>query len=143
MVLGSATDTSNLLQALRLNANGTSSITSGANIGGMDLSKTVDAANFTDGAGSASGSFKINETSITYSATDNITDILDNINNSEAGVYANYDTVNDRFLITNKTEGDVGITLEDVSGDFLAKTRLLTANSGSLSRGNNLLYNGE
>ena len=140
VVLGSATDTSNLLQALRLNANGTSSITSGANIGGMDLSKTVDAANFTDGAGSASGSFKINETSITYSATDNITDILDNINNSEAGVYANYDTVNDRFLITNKTEGDVGITLADVTGDFLAKTRLLTANSGSLSRGNNLLY---
>lgn len=141
IVLGSATDTSNLLQALRMNANGTNSITSGANVGGMNLSKTVDEANFTDGAGSASGSFKINETSITYSATDNITDILDNINNSEAGVYANYDTVNDRFLITNKTEGDVGITLEDVSGDFLAKTRLLTANSGSLSRGNNLLYN--
>lgn len=141
VVLGSATDTSNLLQALRLNANGTSSITSGANVGGMNLSKTVDEANFTDGAGNASGSFKINETSITYSATDNITDILDNINNSEAGVYANYDTVNDRFLITNKTEGDVGITLEDVSGNFLAKTRLLTANSGSLSRGNNLLYN--
>ncbi len=140
VVLGSATDTSNLLQALRLNANGTSSITSSANLGGMDLSKTADAANFTDGAGSASGSFKINETSITYAATDTITDILDNINNSEAGVYANYDTVNDRFLITNKTEGDVGITLEDVSGDFLAKTRLLTANSGALSRGNNLLY---
>ena len=140
VVLGSATDTSNLLQAMRLNANGTSSITSSANIGGMDLSKTVDAANFTDGVGSASGSFKINETTITYAATDNITDILDNINNSEAGVYANYDTVNDRFLITNKTEGDVGITLEDVSGNFLAKTRLLTANSGSLSRGNNLLY---
>ena len=141
VVLGSATDTSNLLQALRLNANGTSSITSGANIGGMNLSKTVDTANFTDGTGSASGSFKINETTITYSSADNITDILDNINNSEAGVYANYDTVNDRFLITNKTEGDVGITLEDVSGDFLAKARLLTANSGSLSRGNNLLYN--
>ncbi len=140
LVLGSATDTSNLLQALRLTANGTSSITSSAKIGGMDLTKTADAANFTDGAGSASGEFKINETSITYAATDTITDILDNINNSEAGVYANYDTVNDRFLLTNKSEGDVGISLEDVTGDFLAKTRLLTANSGSLSRGNNLLY---
>ncbi len=140
IVLGSATDTSNLLSALRLTANGTTSVASSAKLGGMDLAKTMDAANFTDGAGSASGEFKINETSISYSATDTITDILDNINNSEAGVYANYDTVNDRFLLTNKTEGDVGITLSDVSGDFLAKTRLLAANSGSLSRGNNLLY---
>ena len=46
-------------------------------------------------------------------------------------MYANYDPVNDRFLLTNKTTGDVGITLEDVTGDFLAKSRLLTANSGA------------
>ena len=140
VVLGSATDTSNFLQALRLSANGTTSITSSAKLGGIDLSKTMDAANLTDGAGTASGSFKINGTSITYASTDSITNILDSINNSEAGVYANYDTVNDRFLLTNKTEGDLGITLEDVTGDFLAKTRLLTTNSGSLTRGKNLLY---
>ena len=140
LVLGSATDTSNFLQALRLSANGTTSITSSAKLGGIDLSKTMDAANLTDGAGTSSGSFKINGTSISYASTDSITNILDSINNSEAGVYANYDTVNDRFLLTNKTEGDLGITLEDVTGDFLAKTRLLTANSGSLTRGKNLLY---
>jgi flagellar hook-associated protein 2 len=55
-------------------------------------------------------------------------------------VYANYDPVNDRFLLTNKTEGDIGITMEDISGDFLSKTKMLTANSGSLARGKNLLY---
>ena len=140
IVLGSASDTSNFLQSLRLTANGTSSITSSDKLGGIDLSETMDAANLTDGAGSASGEFSINGTSITYASTDSITDILDAINNSEASVYANYDPVNDRFLLTNKTEGDVGITLSDTSGDFLAKTRLLTANSGSLSRGNNLIY---
>ncbi len=140
IVLGSASDTSNFLQSLRLTANGTTSITSSDKLGGIDLSKTMDEANLTDGAGSASGEFSINGTSITYASSDSIINILDTINNSEASVYANYDPVNDRFLLTNKTEGDVGITLSDTSGDFLAKTRLLTANSGSLSRGNNLIY---
>ena len=140
IVLGSASDTSNFLQALRLTANGTSSITSSDKLGGIDLSKTMDLANLTDGAGTASGEFSINGTSITYASSDSIINILDAINNSEASVYANYDPVNDRFLLTNKSEGDVGITLSDTTGDFLAKTRLLTANSGSLSRGNNLIY---
>ncbi len=140
IVLGAATDTSNFLQALRLNANGTTSITSGAKLGGIDISTTPANANFTDGAGAASGSFKINGTTISWDSSATITDILDSINSSEASVYANYDPVNDRFLLTNKTTGDVGITLEDVTGDFLAKTRLLSANSGALSRGKNLLY---
>ena len=140
LVLGSATDTSNFLQSLRLTPNGTSSITSSAKLGGMDLSKTPATANFTAGAGAASGSFKINGATISWSDTDTITDILDGINSSEASVYANYDPVNDRFLLTNKTEGDIGITMEDISGDFLSKTKLLTANSGSLARGKNLLY---
>lgn len=140
LVLGSATDTSNFLQSLRLTANGTASITSSAKLGGMDLSQTPANANFTDGAGTSSGSFTINGTTISWSSTDAIVDIIDNINSSEASVYANYDPVNDRFLLTNKTEGDIGMVLADTSGDFLAKTRLLTANSGSLSRGKNLLY---
>ena len=140
IVLGSATDTSNFLQSLRLNANGTTSITSSGKLGGIDMSVTPANANFTDGAGAASGSFKINGTTISWDSSATITDILDKINSSEASVYANYDPVNDRFLLTNKTTGDVGITLEDVTGDFLAKTRLLTANSGALSRGKNLLY---
>ncbi len=140
IVLGSATDTSNFLQALRLNANGTTSISSSGKLGGIDMSVTPANANFTDGAGAASGSFKINGTTISWDSSATITDILDKINSSEASVYANYDPVNDRFLLTNKTTGDVGITLEDVTGDFLAKTRLLTDNSGALSRGKNLLY---
>ena len=140
IVLGSASDTSNFLQSLRLTANGTSSISSSDKLGGINLSKTMDTANLTDGAGTASGEFSINGTSITYASSDSIINILDAINNSEASVYANYDPVNDRFLLTNKSEGDVGITLSDTTGDFLAKTRLLTANSGSLSRGNNLIY---
>jgi flagellar hook-associated protein 2 len=52
-------------------------------------------------------------------------------------VTASYDSVNDRFLITNKVTGDIGIALEDVTGNFLAATGL---SSGSLVRGKDLLY---
>ena len=140
IVIGSATDTSNFLQALRLTPNGTTSITSNAKLGGIGVGKTPAEANFTDGAGAASGSFKINGTSISWSSTDSIADIMGNINSSEASVYANYDPVNDRFLLTSKTSGDIGITLEDETGDFLSKAQLLTTNNGALSRGKNLLY---
>jgi flagellar hook-associated protein 2 len=53
-------------------------------------------------------------------------------------VSASYDSVNDRFALTNKTTGDVGVALEDVTGNFLAATGLA---SGTLKRGNKLLYN--
>ena len=140
IIIGSASDSSNFLQALRLTANGTTSITSNEKLGGIDVGKTPAEGNFTGGAGAASGSFKINGTSITWSSTDTIADIMGNINSSEASVYANYDPVNDRFLLTNKITGDMGITLEDVSGDFLSKTQLLSTNNGALSRGKNLIY---
>ena len=41
-------------------------ITSGAKLGGIDLGKTLAEANFTDGAGASSGSFKINGTTISW-----------------------------------------------------------------------------
>ena len=47
---------------------------------------------------------------------------------------AAYDGVNDRFLLTNNTTGDIGISLEDVRGNFLQATKLasepITANGG-------------
>jgi flagellar hook-associated protein 2 len=63
---------------------------------------------------------------------------LNNINASAAGVSASYDPVNNRFLLANKTTGDVGISMQDVSGNFLAATGL---SGGTLNHGKNLLYN--
>ncbi|HXD01239.1 MAG TPA: flagellar filament capping protein FliD, partial [Verrucomicrobiae bacterium] len=51
---------------------------------------------------------------------------------------ATYDSVNNRFLLTNKTAGDVGISMQDVTGNFLAATGL---SGGTLQRGSNLQYN--
>jgi flagellar hook-associated protein 2 len=63
--------------------------------------------------------------------------VLSRITNSAAGVSANYDTLNNRFVLTNKTTGDTGITIKDVTGNLLLATGL---SGGSLQHGKNLLY---
>ena len=139
ITLGSATDTSNFLSAARLTNNGTGTITSASKMGGLNLGSTLATANFATAPASA-GSFKVNGVTVSYTSTSTVNDVITAINNSTAGVTASYDSVNDRFTLTNKTEGDVGIALEDVTGDFLAKAKLTTAAGGALERGKNLLY---
>lgn len=141
IVLGSATDTSNFLVAAKLHNNGTGTVSSRSALGVIQRSAALSSANFatpiTDG-GSGAGEFKINGVSISFdAATDTVGDVLARINNSSAGVIASYDAENDRFLLSNKVTGDLGIALEDVTGNFLAATGLL---GGTLQRGQNLLY---
>lgn len=140
IVLGSATDSSNFLQVSRLNNNGTGAIASSAALGVIKQSASLGSANFAtavlDG-GSGTGEFKINGVSIAFATTDTVSAVLKRINDSAAGVTASYDTVNDRFVLANKVTGDIGIALEDVSGNFLAASGLT---GGALTRGQNLLY---
>ncbi len=140
IILGSATDTSNFLQAAKLNNNSSGTITSATQLGVVKLAGALSAANFTtpiaDG-GSGTGEFRINGVSITFETADTMTGLLKRINDSAAGVTASYDTVNDRFVLANKVTGDIGVALEDVSGNFLEATGL---SGGSLARGQNLLY---
>ena len=141
IVLGSATDTSNFLTLAKLHNHGDGSITSTGALGGIRSAGTLAGANFatavSDG-GSGAGAFKINGVSIAFSATgDSVKNVLDRINDSTAGVNASYDTVNDRFTLTNKATGDVGVALEDVTGNFLAATGL---SGGTVARGKDLIY---
>ena len=141
VILGSATDTSNFLSAMRLSNNGTDTVTSAAALGAVNLSATLEDANLSttisDGGGGA-GKFKINGVEIAFDAgTDTISDVLSRINSSDAGVTASYDSANDRFTLTNKVTGDLGVALEDVAGNFLSATGLST---GTLARGSDLLY---
>jgi flagellar hook-associated protein 2 len=143
IVLGSDTDTSNFLQAAELYNNGTSTVSSSAALGGVNLSSNLDDANLSlpisDG-GSGDGEFLINWVTINYDAsTDSVADVLQRINDSGAGVTATYDSLNNRFDLTDTTAGNVGITLQDVAGhgNFLAATGL---SSGTLKAGTNLEY---
>jgi flagellar hook-associated protein 2 len=141
VVLGSATDTSNFFAVTRLTNNGTNTVSSSSSVGGLRLTGKLSQANFgtalTDG-GSGAGSFKINGVAISFNtATDSLTNVLDRINSSAAGVTANYDAVNDRLTLANKVTGDLGVAMEDVTGNFLAASGL---SSGTLERGKNLIY---
>lgn len=140
IVLGTATDTSNFLTVAKLSNNGTGAVESGTSLGGIKRAKVLAEANFTTPVttgSTATGEFKINNVSITFTSTDTVQSVIDRINNSSAAVTASYDQVNDRFLLSSKTTGDQGIALEDVSGNFLAATGLST---GALERGKDLLY---
>ena len=151
IVLGSATDTSNFLQVAQLFNNnealdtttGTHSITSSLALGHVQLSATLANANLQTAIhddGTGQGAFTINGVTINYNANaDSIQNVLDRITNSAAGVSAGYDSLNHRFLLTDKTTGDMGIVMQDVAGkgNFLAATGLA---GGSLQHGQNLLY---
>jgi flagellar hook-associated protein 2 len=140
ITLGSATDTSNFFTAAKLYNNGTGAVTSSASLGSVSTSAALSSSNLataiSDG-GSGTGEFKINGVSISFSASDSLSNVLTRINNSAAGVTATYDTLNDRVVLTNKTTGDVGMALEDVTGNFLVATGVT---AGTLERGKNLIY---
>ena len=141
IVLGSATDTGNFLSAARLYNSGSGTVTSGTSLGGVQMSRTLEQANLgTDISDNGSGEFKVNGVSIAYSSSsDTVQSVLDRINASQAGVIASFDSINNRFQLTNKSTGDVGVNIEDVAGkgNFVSATGL---GSGSLHRGGNLAY---
>ena len=145
--LGSAADTSNFLSVAQLyNDNGTNTentgtVTSTAALGRVNTKaalKSADLQTTISDGGSGSGQFKINGVAINFDAsTDSIGDVLTQINDSSAGVTAAYDTVNNQFVLKNKTTGNVGISMADVTGNFLTATGL---SAGKLTAGKNLLY---
>ncbi len=141
VVLGSAADTSNFLQVAQLYNNGTDSVSSASALGRVNTTATMSSSDLataiTDG-GSGNGQFTINGVTINYDASsDSIQNVLDRINSSSAGVTASYDALNNHFTLTNNSTGDVGISMQDVTGNFLAATGL---SGGTLARGQNLLY---
>ena len=145
IVLGSATDTSNFLQVAKLYSNNSTSIASNSELGSVKLSGALSSANLTTAiTGGTAGEFEINGVSIEFdTSNDSMADVLDRINSSTAGVVASYDTVNDRFSLTNKSTGSVGIALTDVTGNFLKATGLINDSgnlSGTLDLGENLEY---
>jgi len=142
IILGSATDTSNFLQVAQLyNTGAAGPVTSASALGHVQLNATLSNANLLTaitGDSTGAGAFTINGVTINYNtSTDNLNDVLSRITNSAAGVTATYDSLNNRFVLTNKTTGDTGITINDVTGNFLTATGLAGA---SLQHGKNLLY---
>lgn len=140
IVVGSGNDTSNFLGALQLYNNGTGEIISPKALGVVSVSAAISSANLRGAVtavdGSGNGTFNINGVDIAYNVnTDSVSAVLARINSSTAGVTAAFDRVNDRFTITNKTTGDVGIAVSEGAGGLLGALGL--TGGATLSRGKN------
>lgn len=138
ITLGSANDTSNFLTAFKLFNNGTSQIISPTALGVVSTSAAIANANLrtpvTGVNGAGDGSFAVNGVNFTYNVnTDSVQSVLDNINASTAGVTASYDRIADRFTLTNKNTGDLGITVTEGANGLMAGVRLTT--TSTLTRG--------
>ena len=145
VVLGSATDTSNFLQALRLSNNGAATTTSSAALGAISATATLAGARLptaitaVDGAGA--GSFTLNGVQIAYNVnTDSLNQVMARINASSAGVTASYDAAEDRVVLFNRTTGDVGFSLNEAPGGLLGALGLTTSAGASLERGKNAQF---
>lgn len=148
IILGSATDTSNFLQSAKLynSPTGEGPLISAGAVGSTRVNVALDSANLAtaidtglDGGGqpNATGTFSINGVDITFSMTDTLSDVLKRINDSDAGVFASYDAIQDRFVLASKATGDIGIAAQDQQGNFLSALGLSDA---TLERGRDALF---
>ncbi len=144
IVLGSANDTSNFLGALQLYNNGTGDVLAPKALGVVSISAAIANANLRnsvsglDGAGN--GSFSINGIAIAFNVnTDSVQTVMARITGSAAGVTASFDRANDRFSLTNKTAGDVGISVSEGAGGLLEALGL--GGGAALVRGKNAQFN--
>ncbi len=129
IVLGAGGDTSNFLKITHLLASpGTTTRTSTRGMGQTLADGNLVDARLTTALSASTGSFTVNGVTITYDETNqSLNDVLGDINSSEAGVTAVYDSLTDTIKITSNSVGSSGITLTDVSGNFLAATGMLAA----------------
>lgn len=139
IVLGAANDSSNFLQALKLNNNGTSAVSSTARLGAVKLDSPLASASLSTPLaldGNNAGKLLVNGVEIAFDAdTDSLNTVMKRINASAAGINASYDAANDRMVLTNKVTGDLGISIQDGTGNLAGVLGLTGA--ATLVRGQN------
>ncbi len=147
ITLGSAGDTSNFLTAMKLFGNGTSSVSSLSALGSADLGETIDSAGLSTAVtavdGDGVGSVDINGVTISYDISDDsLFDVMQRINNSEAGVNVSYDPTQDGFTMTSTETGTLGIAINESAGGLLAAMGLTTGASDTIGQNAQYSING-
>ena len=136
VTLGSATDSGNLLQVLKLdqapvnNSSGPPyTVVGTSGVGGINVAAALN--NTSTNAGFAApvtaGTFTINGVAITVDpAGDNVSSILAKINASQAGVNASYNSATNQITLTSKTTGPQSIVVGAAgdSSNFLSDAGL-------------------
>jgi flagellar capping protein FliD len=124
MVLGSSTDSSNFLHAMKLiGPSSAGSVTSTNALASIDMRVSLASANFASsftGLNSGLGNFFIGEgegaVRIDYDVNnDTLDDLINRVNDSSANVFMFYDPISDRFVARNKELGAVGIVMHETA----------------------------
>jgi len=144
LTLGAANDTSNMLQALKLDNNGGTSATSSSALGTLATASPLSSAGLktalTGQDSSGNGAFTINGVSISYNTgTDTLTSVMNRIDGSGAGVTAIYDPSDDQMILTNDITGDTAVNVSDTSGNLLAAMGV-TGTGSSVSYGTDAIF---
>ena len=135
-VLGSSTDSSNFLKALKLIGNNSEPvIESTIPLGSIDMGVSLASSNFAgnfDVPASGLGNFFIGEgegaVRIDYDINnDSLSDLIERVNNSSGNVHMFYDPIGDRFVVRNQSAGSSGILMHE-SSDW---DSISTANNGN------------
>jgi flagellar hook-associated protein 2 len=134
---GSTGDTSNFLKLSKLDT----AIEAGSTFTGNQFFSTVDTTQdvSTGAAGlntavTAGSTFKLGKA--TFDTTGkSIAQIMNAINNSaDAGVNATFNSLSNRMELTSKSTGQVGIQMEDVTGNFLSAMNLVSGGNSLASQ---------
>ncbi|MGC3991915.1 MAG: flagellar filament capping protein FliD [Chthoniobacteraceae bacterium] len=142
IVLGSANDTSNFLAVMKLGNNSSGTITSSSRLGSTNLDTALSSAalagTLSGQDSSGNGVITINGQAISYNTgTDTLRTLISKINSSSAGVTASYDAKNDRMVLTNNVTGDLGVSVQDTTGNLASVLGLTT---GTLTEGSNAKF---
>jgi flagellar hook-associated protein 2 len=140
VMLGAGNDTSNFIRSMKLSNNGSSPVTSSAQLGSVKMGGPLASANLgtaiTAVDAEGVGTFSINGVAIEYDVDgDTMTSVMKKINDSTAGVNASYDAINDRMVLTNKGTGDMGISVSEAAGGLLGALGLTSGTT--FTRGEN------
>ncbi len=140
ITLGGGGDTSNFLFALKLYNNNGSTITSASQLGSLGMRDDVASAGLASAVtavdAEGKGTFTINGVEIAYNVNDDsLQTIMARVNASGAGATMTYDAGNDRFTLTNKGTGDLGLTVSEGAGGLLAALKLTSG--AAVTRGVN------
>jgi len=144
LTLGSGADTSNFLSRSRLYTPSPASttVTSLTSIGNIDTTQIIGTAASRIGASASltTGTITINGVSISIDKdVDTLQNVIDRITASTAGVYASYDSIEDRMVLTAKSTGSIGITVADGTSNF-ASSMKLTSTTSQLTSGNDTTF---
>jgi flagellar hook-associated protein 2 len=127
ILLGSSADTSDFLQQAELFNNGTASVTSTTGLGRIDPTANLASAGLRTTP--TAGTFTINGVSINYNSSDSLNSLIGNINASDAGVTATYDTYEDQIVLSGTQRGPQNITVADGTSNIATALRLTSSDS--------------